>query len=207
MLDTTEIDRKIKEAQARKTLQGQGETKMESVPQPRRRMTEEDKERFRLEREEAKTQKAQARAERKAAKESERPQKAAHMTKVEKARARLPELTSDLADRYQTLVSSGASLNDLENLAAHLSTYVRAERTRLAVEQTLVVGQGVKVVGGDPRYVGHVGTVEKVQRIRCYVNLPGVDKPVYLFTSDVIDAEQELGADTEQVEQDEAASA
>jgi hypothetical protein len=33
--------------------------------------------------------------------------------------------------------------------------------------------------------VGQTGTVSKAQRIRCYVEIPGVNKPVYLFTSDV----------------------
>jgi hypothetical protein len=49
----------------------------------------------------------------------------------------------------------------------------------------LVVGQFVTVTGGDARFIGMTGTLEKVQRIRCYVRIEGQEKPHYCFTSDV----------------------
>jgi hypothetical protein len=55
-----------------------------------------------------------------------------------------------------------------------------------AVGAKLVVGQLVTIMSGNAKFVGQHATVAKVQRIRCYVDVPGVEKSVYLFTSDVI---------------------
>jgi len=59
------------------------------------------------------------------------------------------------------------------------------QATQRALSQKVAAGDEVRILGGDPRYVGMTGTVSKAQRIRCYVTVGGVNKPIYLFTSDV----------------------
>jgi hypothetical protein len=56
---------------------------------------------------------------------------------------------------------------------------------RAGASNKVEAGNTVTIISGDARYVGKTGTVSKAQRIRCYVEIPGVSKPVYLFTSDV----------------------
>ena len=145
------------------------------------------------ERAERDVEREQEKAERKATREAARAEKLrlkeeqkkpAHMTKVEKARARLTEMDEDTSLMLDELVSN-MSLNQLDILNQHLALHVRAERTATAVDQTLSVGQAVRIVGGDPRFIGSVGTVIKAQRIRCYVSIPGYDRDIYLFISDV----------------------
>ena len=71
------------------------------------------------------------------------------------------------------------------DLALHLQHFNRVKATERALGQRVVQGTSVRIVAGDPRFIGLSGTVVKAQRIRCYVEVPGIKKPVYLFTSDV----------------------
>jgi len=142
-----------------------------------------------------------ARAEKRRLKEAEK--KPAHMTKVEKARARLTEMDENTLEMFND-ISSVLTLNQLDILNQHLALHVRAKRTASAVDQTLSVGQAVRVVGGDPRFIGSVGSVVKAQRIRCYVSIPGYDRDIYLFISDVEAlAEDEVEIVAEDAEVDE----
>lgn len=132
-----------------------------------------------------------AREEARAARRAERERAAAsrklpHLKKVEKALAGLPTLTEDVSGVYNSLVSAQPA-DQLLALAAHLQQHVRLQRTLQATATSArpVAGNKVRVVGGDHRYVGLVGTVDRAQRIRCYVKLDGREKPLYLFTSDV----------------------
>lgn len=130
------------------------------------------------------------RAARSAAREARAAAKAqrspAHLKKVEKAQALLPDLSPDAAAAFASVTATLGPV-DLASLAAHLQHNVRVQRTlRSAGEQReLQAGDRVRVTGGDPRFVGAEGTVVKAQRIRCYVEVAGKSKPLYLFTADV----------------------
>ena len=110
--------------------------------------------------------------------------KPAHMRKVEKAAEKLGSL-----GQASLLLFNEATANltaaELATLALHIQHFNRAKATERAIGQKIEAGMNVEIVGGDPRFIGRVGTVAKAQRIRCYVTLEGMIKPVYLFTSDV----------------------
>jgi len=110
----------------------------------------------------------------------------AHMSKVEKAAAKLPAMGAD-ATRILDEVTSNLGLDQANALAEHLKHYVRAMSTERALSAKLTVGQVVTIVSGSyPKFIGRQATVVKPQRIRCYVSVPGYDREVYLFTSDVV---------------------
>lgn len=108
----------------------------------------------------------------------------AHMKKVAKAAEKLTALgqAAELLFNEATANLPGA---ELAALATHIQHFNRVKATERALNQELEVGQEVTIVGGDPRFIGKSGTLAKVQRIRCYVTVEGINKPVYLFTSDV----------------------
>jgi len=134
-------------------------------------------------------ERAEKRAARAAARETKKLEKAAsrqpaHMRKVMKAAEKL----GTLAQASQLLFNEAtASLTaaELATLALHIQHFNRIKATERALVQTIEAGQTVTIVGGDPRFIGQTGTVTKAQRIRCYVQVEGSKKPVYLFTSDV----------------------
>lgn len=134
-----------------------------------------------------------AKAEKKAARDAKRAEKAAakadrkpaHMSKVEKAAAKLPTI-NDNATRLLNEATTNFSLDQLSAIAEHIRHFVRTKSTERALSTKLTVGQVVRIVNGNPRFIGSVATVMKAQRIRCYVEVQGYDKRVYLFTSDVI---------------------
>jgi hypothetical protein len=107
-----------------------------------------------------------------------------HMKKVERAASILPVLDEGENGGFNALLV-GFDIDSLEKIALHLDHFIRAERTKVALNTKLNVGQVVRIVGGTARFHGLVGTVAKVQRIRCYVNIPGMEKPQYFFCSDV----------------------
>ena len=123
------------------------------------------------------------RAERRAAKAST-VKGPVHMKKVETAAAKLPALV-EAAQILFTDITSNLSREQVTAIALHLQHFNRMKATERALDQRVVTGSQVRIVGGDPRFVGSVGTVERAQRIRCYVTVPNAKKPVYLFTSDV----------------------
>lgn len=110
--------------------------------------------------------------------------KPVHMTKVERAGSRLPELSTATANLLQE-ATSNLSQQQVAALALHLQHHNRVAATQAALAVKVAPGDRVTIVGGDPRFVGKAGTVSKTQRIRCYVAVDGVAKPVYCFTSDV----------------------
>lgn len=133
-------------------------------------------------------------AEQRAQKKAERQQKKAarlankgpaHMAKVEKAASRLPSL-NESANLLLEEATRNLNSTQVLALAAHLQHSVRVAATSAATNSGRVqVGAKVKMIGGDPRFLGMTGVVSKSQRIRCYVALEGREKPVYTFTSDV----------------------
>ncbi len=125
-----------------------------------------------------------ARSEKKAAKELERASKKAHMSKVDKAAGKLPSLYAEAQEAFDNITCNFGA-GQIAAIAAHLTHFNRAKATERALSQKLAEGDVVRIVSGDTRYIGQVGNVTKAQRIRCFVELEGVNKPVYLFTSDV----------------------
>ena len=109
----------------------------------------------------------------------------AHMKKVAKAAEKLGVLT-DSASLLFNEATANLTAADLAVLALHLQHFNRVKATARAAGQKLEAGMNVEIVAGDPRFIGRVGTVAKAQRIRCYVTVEGLAKPVYLFTSDVV---------------------
>lgn len=159
------------------------------------RQEEKDKDR------EARRQERQAeldkqRAERKQARDQKREarlaelaqRKPAHLSKVEKAAANLPPMNEET----QAVFDAASKLNrtDIEILASHLSFEARKNATLQATSANLKVGMQVTVIGGQARFIGQTGTVTKVQRIRCFVQLDEMGKEIYLFTSDVAPNEE-----------------
>lgn len=135
-----------------------------------------------------KAQRDAERAARREAKAAAEAGKASHMKKVERAAAKLPKLSSAAAEVFR--VASG-DLNGVEltALAAHLQHHVRATATVAARGKRPEVGASVRIVGGDPKFFGMVGTVVDSRPLRCFVEVTGVKKPVYLFNSEVEAAE------------------
>jgi len=127
---------------------------------------------------------AAERAARKAAKQAQA-KPTAHMTKVQKAGARLPSLGAVAQSTFDEVVRTLNS-EQLTALALHIQHFNRVQATTRALTSgDLKVGQLVRITGGDPKYIGMTGAVETLRRIRCFVTVPGAKKPVYLFTSDV----------------------
>jgi len=155
--------------------------------EPKRpRLTDEDKAARKAKLEAERGEKKLAREQKREAKKLEREanRKPAHMSKVEKAFAKLPTLNKDAQAAFDEITASLSS-GMVGALAAHLQHFNRAKATERAVGQKVTAGDTVTIVGGDARYLGCTGTVVKAQRIRCYVEVEGAKKPVYLFTSDV----------------------
>lgn len=130
----------------------------------------------------AKVEKARLRAEKKTEREANKPPK--HQAKLDRARSQLPELNEAEQYFFDKLVGE-LPPGQLEKVSAHLAFHVRQTQTANAVETTLTVGQTVRIVSGNQKHLGKVGVVSRAQRIRCYVNVPNVDREIYLFTSDV----------------------
>lgn len=135
-----------------------------------------------VERSAKKAERDQAREAKKAQRDADR--KPAHLRKVQRAAERLSAL-GQAAQLLFNEATAGLSAADLASLALHIQHFNRENATVRALSQKLNVGDQVTFVGGDPRYIGKTGTVNKSQRIRCYIDVEGAKKPVYCFTSDV----------------------
>lgn len=177
-----DIDAAINEARSKKGAK----SPQEATEAKRPRLSEEEKkvrdEQRAVERAAAKANRDSVRAAKKLEKESAR--KPAHMSKVSKAAERLPELSPTALELF-TDATANLDASTIAALAAHLQHFNRTKATERALNQKVGEGDTVKVVSGDPRFIGKTGTVTKAQRIRCYVNVDETKKPIYLFTSDV----------------------
>lgn len=176
------VDAAIEKARAAK---GQKPAKEKSST-TRVKLTAEEKEARDKQRETEKAERKElrekSRAEKKAAKAGEK--KPAHMSKVEKAASKLPSMTNDVSTYFNELTANLSS-QDINALAAHLVHFNRSKATERALSQQVKMGDKVKIVGGEAKYIGLEGVVSKAQRIRCYVTVEGFKKDIYLFTSDV----------------------
>lgn len=129
----------------------------------------------------------------------------AHMKKVENAAARLPSLGEVAQTTFEEITRT---LNSEQRtaLALHIQHFNRVQSTINATKGVdLKVGQVVRIIGGDPKYIGMTGAIETLRRIRCFVTVPGAKKPVYVFTSEVepvSEVGEELPATEETVDLD-----
>jgi hypothetical protein len=142
----------------------------------------------------AKAKREAEREERRSKREAQAQEKAgrpAHMKKVNSAASKLPGLNED-ANRVFDEVTTNFSAEQISAIALHLQHFNRAKATERALTQKVEVGSRVRIMGGDPKFIGQEGTVSNVRRIRCFVDVPGAKKPVYLFTSDVSVVEEEI---------------
>jgi hypothetical protein len=197
---TSALDQQINAAKERRANRANTrivQPKSASVPPPPVEAQEATSKRKRLTPEEKAERQAQVEAsrnERRQAREAIRLQKQAereankvtpHMKKVEKAAANLPQI-SQMAKAVFEQVTGTMNVAEAHALSEHLRHFIRVQRTQDALGTELKEGQIVKIVGGsDARYIGKTATVKRVQRIRCYVEVHGSDKELYLFTSDV----------------------
>jgi len=162
-------------------------------------LVDEDKENARAERKAKKAAKEQELAEKRATKRAKREQKnsdkkPAHIHKLDKAKAKLAPLSNDLQSIYTEIVAA-ASNADIAVLVQHLQFNLRNAATLGSLKgSTLNAGDTVKVIGGDAKYIGKVGTIEKTKRIHAYVIIEGVKRPVYAFVSDLELVEAALNA-------------
>lgn len=138
----------------------------------------------------AKEKRAAERAEKKAAvvKEGRQP---AHMKKVDRARAKLPQLAAAAEETFAQVTSS-MDIAQIEALAQHLLVQARAMRTTRALQTAPIpLGSAVTIVGGDPKFIGSAGKVVHSQKLRLKVQVEGVKNPVYLYAGEA----ELLGAD------------
>jgi flagellar biosynthesis GTPase FlhF len=129
-----------------------------------------------------KAEREATRAAKKAARAAEK--HAPHMSKVERAAGKLPVLNETAQVSFNDIIAN-FSASQVAAIAAHLNHFNRVKATERALNQKVTVGDTVRILSGDPRFIGQTGTVARAQRIRCYVEVEGAKKPVYLFTSDV----------------------
>lgn len=184
------IDKAIANAKARKATKGTGDETSTAKPvkEPKApKLSDEEKAaklaKREIERAEAKTARDALRAAKIAERNANRAP--AHMRKVQKAAEKLASL-GQAAELLFNEATANLPAADLAALATHIQHFNRVKATERALGQKLEVGQSVTIVAGEPRFVGKIGTLSKVQRIRCYVDVEGLTKPVYLFTSDVV---------------------
>lgn len=188
------IDAALASAQARKAARtGKPAASPKATKEPKAskpKLSDEEKAKLLADREAEREAKKAARAEERAKKAAERgaTRSPAHMKKVAKAAEKLSPLGQAAQLLYNEATANfGAA--ELASLAAHIQHFNRVKATERALVQKVEGGQTVTIIGGEPRFIGKTGTVTKAQRIRCYVQIEGLSKPAYFYTSDVTVAE------------------
>ena len=150
----------------------------------------------------AKAARDEVRATKKAAREAA--VKPAHLSKVDKALAKLPVMDAATQTVYDLVATAG--LNDAQSTIltshlAHLNRLNATLRSRKGVK--LTEGQRVTIVScdRDARLIGLEGTITQVRKIRVLVDV-GQKRPAYLFLSDVAVMEdgQEVPAEETSIE-------
>jgi hypothetical protein len=121
----------------------------------------------------------------KAAARTEAANRPAHMKKVENARAKLPPLNQEAELVYNEIITNFGGTT-VTAIAEHLKLYVRMSSTQRAMNgKPLEAGATVQVIGGDPKFIGKIGTVVSSQKLRTFVKIDGVKKDIYMFTTDL----------------------
>lgn len=189
-VNVSAIDRALAAAKARKALK---EGLSDAAPMPRKAEKTDpkpdaaEKAAAKAEKEAQKAAKKAerdaARAARKAAKAAEKgDKKPAHMKKVERALSKLPSL-SEPTQLIFNEATCNLSAQQLDALAQHILHHNRQMATVNAMKSTMLrIGDTVRITGGDPKFIGMVGKVVKSRQLRAKVQVPGVEKLVYIFT-------------------------
>lgn len=122
---------------------------------------------------------------RRAAKEADKSNKGtAHMKKVARAASKLPPLGDD-ARALLDEISTNLGRVDQAALALHIQHFIRVKATEMSSGRRYQAGQKVRIVAGDLKFIGAIGTIESARPLRCFVNVPGAKKPIYVFTSEL----------------------
>jgi hypothetical protein len=129
-----------------------------------------------------KAEKKAARAAKKEARLAGLANRTPHLAKVEKAAARLPSISEAEQGLIDAVIALGAE--NASKVIARIEHSLREVQTKASLGRKLTVGQVVTITSGPAAYLGATGTVVKVQRIRCLVEVPGHTKPAYVFTAD-----------------------
>lgn len=133
------------------------------------------------------------RAEKRAAREAKRAETASgpsHMKKVMKAREKLPAMDEATARSFSDVIGSLTALQ-ISTLSLHLQVHNREQATlRAGSQRPLSMGAKVRIVGGDPKFVGMVGTVVHAQKLRAKVAVDGFKNPVYIYTGEAEPVEE-----------------
>lgn len=179
------IDKALAAAKARKAAKAEVSAAPVGLPEVTIKKDDVTRAQKQAEREQKRLEMQRLREERRAKRAAEKAAKApAHMKKLNRAASKLPALNNSMQLTFNE-VTSNFSAEQITALALHLQHFNRAKATERALGQKIEAGQSVRIIGGDPKYIGQTGTITKAQRIRCYVEVSGAKKPVYLFTSDV----------------------
>jgi hypothetical protein len=196
--NVSEIDKAVNAARTRKAAkEGTAATATAEKPaktpkepkaptEPKRpRLSDEEKATRLAAKETARNEKKTARDVARAAKKAERDaaKSPAHLKKVNRAAERLPVLTEEANLQFNE-ITANFTRDQVAAIALHLTHFNRLAATTRALETKLEAGMNVRIVSGDARFIGKTGTVNKAQRIRAYIDVPGVTKPVYVFSSD-----------------------
>lgn len=112
--------------------------------------------------------------------------KPAHMSKVEKAGAKLPKMDAATQTVYDLATTAGLTESQRAILVSHLSHLNRLNATVHSRACKFEVGQSVEIVSADrdARLIGLKGTITQVRKIRVLVDV-GAKRPAYLFLSDI----------------------
>lgn len=112
------------------------------------------------------------------------PQRTPHVKKLATAATKLPQLGMESQTTFND-VTSRFQKEQLSALALHIQHFNRVQATERALSTKLKAGMSVRIIAGPNKYIGMKAVVTKSQRIRCFVEILGFNKQVYLFTSDV----------------------
>lgn len=184
----TAIDKAINEAKARKAAKVRpvvDDVEKAAKKAEREKERAEAKAKRDAERENKKAEKASKKAMGGEQSAKKRAEKIPHLAKIKRAEELLPTLSEDLAVQFNEFVSLN-KIPDVLAFAAHLTHFVRLQQTLKASTDDIVITENskVRIIAGDPKYIGQEGIVASMKRIRCYVELAD-GKQVYCFTSDV----------------------
>src|SRR5574342_1200722 len=100
-------------------------------------------------------------------------------------RRQLPELSTialDVLEQFKSLDPADRCV-----FLGHAQEFSRVDGiiTSKSGDELVEIGDTVIIVSGSSKYLGKTGRVSTARRVRVYVDVNGVDKPVYLFRSDV----------------------
>lgn len=109
----------------------------------------------------------------------------------------LPKMSDAAQEIFETF--SNLEAHDRFAFVLHANDFNRANASTSSRDITFEVGQQVRIIGGNAKYYGKVGTISDTRRTRVFVQLKDVEKPQYLFASEVVSLESVENMVDEQV--------